>query len=207
MEDNEQLPQFPAIRITPFDVVGPIGDPRSGNWDSPFDEFSREPTGGGAPGGALGALALTLTRPAGYTDPVVAGYGWVNWGHVNNRVPTNIADDFALSTGLKIWVAITTNGAHPVQVTSCVLAGGADVPADIGGTETTPPTTIHYLLGTVYGDGTPGNPWGVTNSGAGNLRVETYEVGTVCQAYDPGPPAIPASIKTTYAYRVVREGA
>ena len=153
------------------------------------------------------ALTLTATRPPGYTAPVVANRGWVTWGHVNNVVPSDIADDFVLSTGLKIWATITTNGAHPVQVTAVELDSGATVPADIGGTATTPPITVHYLLGTVMGAGTLESPWVLTSSGSGNLRVETYPVGTVCQTYDPGPPIVPASIKTTYALRVVREGA
>ena len=149
-------------------------------------------------------LVLTKTRPAGYTAAVDPAKGWVTWGHAGNRVPSNIATPFTFSTGLKVWLAMTTNGAHPVQVLSCVLAAGSDVPADIGGTETTPPTTVHFLLGSVGGAGTVESPWSVFSSGQGNLRLETYEVGTVCQTYSPGPPPVPASIKSTYATRVVR---
>lgn len=156
------------------------------------------------PPDTLGQLVLSMLRPSGYSTAEDATKGWVSLGHVNNRVPTNIATPFALSTGLKVWVAIATNGSHPVAVTSCTLSGGAEVPADIGGTETTPPTTVHYLIGQVSGDGTSGSPFVLTSSGEGNLRLETYAVGTVCQTYDPGPPIVPAAVKTTYGYRVVR---
>jgi len=153
---------------------------------------------------ALPNLTLSATRPLGYTEAEAPTKGWVTWGHVGNRVPTNIAASFALATGKKVWVEMTTNGAHPIQVISCVIGSGADVPADSGGTEMTPPTTMHYLLGQVSGAGTTESPFTLHSSGSGNLRLETYAVGTACQLYDPGPPIVPASVKTTYATRVVR---
>lgn len=167
--------------------------------------------GGGAGGGAAASiclLGLTDERPAGYPEPEEgADLGWVTWGHVNSVVPDNVAEPFTLSTNLLVWIKVATNGAVPLRVLSAEIGTGAELPEDIGGTATTPPTTAHYLLGQVLGDGEE-VPFYIANAGCGNLVLSTVAMGYSCQlasAGDPeADPPVPASaggVKTDYQLR------
>jgi hypothetical protein len=153
-------------------------------------------------------LSLSLIRPEGYTAAEDPAKGWVTWGVVNNVVIDDVATPFTLSTGVKIWVAVTTNGAVPLRVLTATLAGGAAVPDDIGGTATTPPTTAHYLLGQVGGAGTEESPFNVFSTGCGSLNLSVVSTGYSCVLSDPGdpeedPPIPPTAggVKTDYQLR------
>lgn len=150
-------------------------------------------------------LSLSLDRPEGYTAAEDPDKGWVTWGVVNNTLISNVATPFTLSTGLKVWVKVTTNGAVPVKVLSAVLEGGSAVPEDAGGSATTPPTTAYFLLGQVGGAGTLADPWSVLSTGCGNLRYSAVASGYSCVLASPGDPGAtppippsPGGVKTDY---------
>lgn len=159
-------------------------------------------------GNGCTALTLTKRRPLGYTADEDSTKGWVHWGVVNNVVIDNIAIPFALSTGLKVWVAVTTNGAVPLIPLTATIGTGATVPDDIGGTATKPPDTAHHLLGQVTGAGTTESPFTVFSTGCGVINLSAVAMGYSCVLADSGDPEAdpvipptPGGVKTDYQLR------
>ena len=156
-------------------------------------------------GESLQPLYLTLDRPPGYTESEGATKGWVTWGNVNSVVLANIADSFTLTSGRKVYVKVTTNGAIPLRVLTAEILTTTGTATDSGATASTPATTAYYLLGQVGGAGTSASPFFLTNSGSGNLVLGVVATGYTCVQATAGNPSatppVPASaggVRTDY---------
>ncbi len=164
----------------------------------------------------LPPLYLTFEQPPGYPPPPPGTVHpvFVTWGRAGNRPPSNITAYSPAATGKRFAIKVTTNGAHPIQVLSAeIVAAVGEVPADTGGTEFTPPTVMYRLLGEILGAGTEASPFAIGQGPGGNLNLESYLLGTVCQTYAPGNPsaeppvpATPAGVRSTYGVRWVVGG-
>jgi hypothetical protein len=156
-------------------------------------------------GERLQPLYLTLDRPPGYTESEGATKGWVTWGQVNSVIVDNVADSFALTSGRKVYVKVTTNGAIPLRVLTAEILTTTGTATDSGATASTPATTAYYLLGQVGGAGTSASPFFLTNSGSGNLVLGVVATGYTCVQATAGNPSatppVPASaggVRTDY---------
>jgi hypothetical protein len=199
-----------TFRSEPPDAIQFIVDEPSRTVTLRVQQEDEPPAVAGAAGAAsdICALRATKDRPEGYTEAEGATKGWVTWGHVNSVVVSNVAESYSLSTGKKVYMKVTTNGAIPLRVLTAEIDATTSTREDSGGTATTPPTTAYYLLGQVAGAGTVESPYTVFPSGCGNLRLSAVPMGYSCTLATAGDPeadppvsASPGGVKTDYQLR------